>query len=87
MFRMPNRQKDFLFDALIGGMDKAMQATLRQMYNQTRINDMFIRQQEMEQIKREVAEYVISHLSATLDVSDIVDQIEDLRRAIDSLGK
>ena len=84
---LPNRQKDFLFEAIIGGMDKAMQATLRQMYNQTRIIDMFIRQQEMEQIKREVAEYVISHLSATLDVSDIVDQIEDLRRAIDSLGK
>ena len=64
-----------------------MQATLRQMYNQSRINDMFIRHQEMEQLKREVAEYVISHLSATLDVSDIVNQIEELRRAIDSLGK
>lgn len=84
---LPNRQKDFLFEAIIGGMDNAMQATLREMYHHARINDMFIRQQEMEQIKREVAEYVISHLSATLDVSDIVDQIEDLRRAIDSLGK
>ena len=34
---LPNRQKDFLFEAIIGGMDKAMQATLRQMYNQTRM--------------------------------------------------
>ena len=84
---LPNRQKDFLFEAIIGGMDKAMQATLRQMYNQTRINDMFIRQQEMEQIKREVAEYVMSHMTATLDVSDIVDEIEELRQSIDSLGK
>lgn len=87
MFRMPNRQKDFLFDALIGGMDKAMQATLRQMYNQSKINDEFIHLREMEQFKKEVAEYVISHISATLDVSEIVDQIEELRRAIDSLGK
>ena len=87
MQTLPNRQKDFLFDALIGGMDKAMQATLRQMYNRSCINDMYIRHQEMEQLKREVAEYVISHLSATLDVSDIVDQIEELRQAIDSLGK
>lgn len=84
---LPNRQKDFLFEAIIGGMDEAMQATLRQMYNQTRINDMLIRQQEMEQIKREVAEYVMSHMTATLDVSDIVDEIEDLRRSIDSLGQ
>lgn len=87
MHILPNRQKDFLFEAIIGGMDEAMQATLRQMYNQTRINDMFIRQREMEQIKREVAEYVMSHMTATLDVSDIVDEIEDLRRSIDSLGQ
>lgn len=87
MHILPNRQKDFLFEAIIGGMDKTMQATLRQMYNQTRINDMLIRQQEMEQIKREVAEYVMSHMTATLDVSDIVDKIEDLRQSIDSLGK
>lgn len=82
-----NRQQDFLFDALIGGMDKAMQASLRQMYNKARIHDEFRRRQEMEELKKEVAEYVISHISATLDVSEIVDQIEELRRAIDSLGK
>ena len=87
MYRMPNRQKDFLFDALIGGMDKAMQATLRQMYHISRTNDEFIHRQEMEELKKEVAEYVISHITATLDVSEIVDQIEELRQSIDSLGK
>ena len=64
-----------------------MQASLRQMYNKARIHDEFRRRQEMEELKKEVAEYVISHISATLDVSEIVDQIEELRRAIDSLGK
>lgn len=85
--RLPNRQKDFMFEYFIQGMEKSAQATLRQMYNNSRIHDEMNHRREMEELKKEVAEYVISHLSATLDVSDIVDEIEDLRRAIDSLGQ
>lgn len=42
---------------------------------------------EVEQLKKEIADNIISHISATVDVSEIVSQIEELRRAIDSLGK
>lgn len=76
-----------MFDALIGGLDKAAQATLRPMYNKSRMNDEIIHRQEIEDMKHEIAEYVISHISATVDVSDIIKQIEELRRAIDSLGQ
>lgn len=84
---LPNRQKDFLFDYLIQGMEKTAQATLRQMYHNSRIHDEIFHRQEMEEMKHEIAEYVISHISAKVDVSDIINQIEELRRAIDSLGK
>lgn len=68
-------------------MDKAAQATLRKMYNISRINDEMIHRKEIEDMKHEIAEYVISHISATVDVSDILKQIEELRWAIDSLGR
>ena len=57
------------------------------MYNKSRMNDEIIHRQEIENMKHEIAEYVISHISATVDVSDIIKQIEELRRAIDSLGQ
>ena len=45
------------------------------------------RRREYEQLKQEVLEYVISHLSATVDISEVLMQIEELRKAIESLGK
>ena len=41
----------------------------------------------MEQMKKEIADDVLSRITATVDVSEIIMQIEELRRAIDSLGK
>ena len=84
---MHNRQNDFLFDYLIKGMDQTAQITLRQMYmNSQRIEEMN-RRREYEQLKQEVLEYVVSHLSASVDISEVLMQIEELRKAIDSLGR
>lgn len=38
-------------------------------------------------MKREIEADIVSHLSATVDVQEILEQIEELRRAIDSLGR
>ena len=84
---MRNRQNDYLFEYLIKGMDQAAQITLRTMYNNSRNIDEMLHRQEIEQMKYEIAEYVISHISATVDLTDIISQIEELRMAIDSLGK
>lgn len=35
----------------------------------------------------EITERVLSQISATVDVSEIIDQIEELRRIINDLGK
>lgn len=83
---LKNRQKDYLFNQLITGMDKATQATLWMMYNNSNHIDDFNHRQEMEQMKKEIADDVLSRLSATVDVSEIIDAIAELRKLIDDLG-
>ena len=84
---MRNRQNDILFDSLISGLDKSLQATMKMMYTRSQMIDEYNHQREMEQMKKEIADDVLSRISATVDVSEIIEQIEELRRAIDSLGR
>jgi hypothetical protein len=37
-------------------------------------------------LKKEIEDNVLSRISATVDVSEVVDEIEELRDLIDSLG-
>ena len=57
------------------------------MYTQSRIIDEENIRREKEQFKQEVAEYVISNIKATVDISEVLMEIEELRKAIESLGK
>ena len=57
------------------------------MYTHSQMIDEYNHQREMEQMKKEIADDVLSRISATVDVSEIIEQIEELRRAIDSLGR
>lgn len=84
---MRNRQRDVMFDYFIQGLDKTAQATLRMMYNNSCMLDEAERRREKEELKKEVAQYVIDNLKATVDISEVLLQIEELRKAIDSLGK
>lgn len=84
---MRNRQNDYMFEYFIQGLDKAAQATLRQMYNNSRMIDEANRLREKEELKKEVAQYVIDHIKATVDISEVLLEIEELRKAIESLGK
>lgn len=45
--------------------------------------DSLLERREREQLVNDVAHEVLSHLSATVDVSDIVDDIDELRRALE----
>ena len=84
---MRNRQRDYMFDYFIQGLDKTAQATLRMRYNNSCMIDEAERRREKEELKKEVAQYVIDNLKATVDISEVLLQIEELRKAIDSLGK
>ena len=57
------------------------------MYAHGRLMDEVNYRREIEQLKREIEADIMSHLSATVDVQEILDQIEELRRAIEDLGR
>ena len=57
------------------------------MYNNSCMIDEAERRREKEELKTEVAQYVIDHLKATVDISEVLLEIEELRKAIESLGK
>ena len=57
------------------------------MYNNSCMFDEAERRREKEELKQEVAQYVIDHLKATVDISEVLLEIEELRKAIESLGK
>ena len=57
------------------------------MYNNSCMIDEAERRREKEELKKEVAQYVIDHLKATVDISEVLLEIEELRKAIESLGK
>ena len=57
------------------------------MYNNSCMFDEAERRREKEELKQEVAQYVIDHIKATVDISEVLLEIEELRKAIESLGK
>lgn len=84
---MGNIQKDILFDHFIKGMEKEMQATLKLMYLNSCQIDEANHRREMEQMKEEIVQEVLSRISATVDVTEIFDAIDGLNEKIESLGK
>ena len=84
---MRNTQKDWLLQSLISGMDKSMQATLNMMYHNSMMIDEMNHRREMEQMKEEIVQEVLSRISATVDVTEIFDAIDGLNEKIESLGK
>lgn len=82
-----NYNKISIFNQLIQGLDKSTRATLSYMFQKELMNDEYERKNEMERMKKEIADDVLSRITATVDVSEIVAQIEDLQKALDKLGK
>ena len=83
---MKRSRNDDFFNYLINGMDSKLQAQLRFLYERDRILSEYQDRQEREQFKEEVAEYVISRIKATVDVSEIIQKIDELNKAIENLG-
>lgn len=84
---MQNTQKDWMFQSLISGMDKSMQTTLNMMDHNSMMIDEMNHRREMEQMKEEIVQEVLSRISATVDVTEIFDAIDGLNEKLESLGK
>ena len=57
------------------------------MYTHSQMINDLNHKREMEQMKKEITNEVLSRISVTVDASEIIEQIEELRRLIDSLGR
>lgn len=74
-----------MFEYFIHGLDQKTQATLNYMYAHSRAIDEINHRREMEQMKEEVVREVLAQLSVSVDIGDALQQIEELRKALDSL--
>ena len=84
---MRNTQKDWMFQSLISGLDKSMQATLNLMYHNSMMIDEENHRREMAEMKEEIIQEVLARISATVDVTEIFDAIDGLNDKIESLGR
>lgn len=57
------------------------------MYHNSMMIDEMNHRREMEQMKEEIVQEVLSRISATVDVTEIFDAIDGLNEKIESLGK
>ena len=58
-------------------------ATLNWYYQRQMMLDSLQEKCERDQLVKDIAHEVLSHLSATADVSEIIDDIDELRRALE----
>ena len=45
------------------------------------------KRREREQLKQEIMSEIIANIKATVDISEVIQEIDELRKAIESLGK
>lgn len=72
-----------MFNYFISGLDKKMQANLAMMYNNSRHIDEMNHRREMEQMKKEITEDVLSRISIRLED----EALKQLRDMLNDLGK
>ena len=84
---MRNVQRDAMFDYFINCLDSKMQATLNMMYmNSMKIDEMNHRR-EMEQMKQEIIEEVLSRISIMFETGGAIKEINALNKAIEQLAR
>ena len=81
---MRNKQ---LFDRFLDALGDKIDFSLRLQLQQEMMMQEYRSQQEREKLIEDTAERVLSRLSATVDVSDIIKRIDELDKALDSLFK
>lgn len=79
---MSNRHNDF-FTYLIQGTDSKMQAQLNYLYSHARTMDEINHHREMEQMKKEITEDVLSRISIRLE-DEALKQLKDLLNGLES---
>ncbi len=84
---MSNRREKDLFNYLISGMEDGMQAQLRYMYSRNSMLNEYERRQEIERMKKEITEDVLSRISIMFETGEALNKINALNKAIEQLGE
>ena len=84
---MRNVQRDAMFDYFIEGLDSKMQATLNMMYMNSMRVDEANHRREMEEMKQQIIEEVLSRISIMFDTGEAIKEINALNKAIEQLAR
>ena len=76
-----------VFERYLEAAQYTMDASLRLYYQKAMIKQALWEKQEREQLVKDIANEVLSNISATVDASEIFDKIDGLNEKIESLGR
>ena len=76
-----------IFDRYLQAVENTMDITLRWWYQKNMMKSSIFESQEKEQLINEVAERVLSRISATVDAEEVFNKIDELQEKIDSLKR
>lgn len=80
-------QQKTIFDRYLQAVENTMDITLRWWYQKNMMKSSIFESQEKEQLINEVAERVLSRISATVDAEEVFNKIDELQEKIDSLKR
>ncbi len=84
---MSKRQDEDFFRHLISGMDSKLQTELNWMYAHKRMRDDWERKHEMERMKNEIVNEVLSRISIMFETGEAMQKIKSLNQTIEQLGE
>lgn len=76
-----------VFERYLEAMTKTGDAVLAWYFQKEMFKQTLMNQEERKALVQDVATEVVSNLSATVDISEALMEIDELRKAIDNLGK
>ena len=85
MSNFSNHRERTLFDHFTSGLESKLQTQLSYEFQRHLMLSEYERQQEMKRMKEEIIQEVLARISVTIDVSEVLEEIEAIRKALDSL--
>ena len=81
------RKQKGVFELYLEAMAKTGDVMLAWQYQKDMFKQSLLDKEERQALIQDVAAEVVSHLSATVDISEALMEIDELRKAIDGLAK
>ena len=75
------------FNRLIDALAKSGDITLRWQFQKEMMKQRFFAESELDALADRLMPHIVSRLSATVDVSDVIKAIKELENSIDDLGR